>query len=837
MTRSNKKSLFIILFLNFIFTPLIALCQSVTIDVISKNLSHRVLVLDTVETRLKLIIGFSVTGDLPSGPEGTKAYGLLSFQSSEVASFTMPKLDYFGGNLVFYMPYNIAPGDYDLSIELKDIASGSTIGTKNYTVQSIETMSSREPGSGYNWMDPPPVPLNNPPDEILEAAITPADNERGYILWHRNPFRYVYPNSAPKQADVISAISSRLAQNKYEPSTFSLYALQDLGNVNVSVSSLIDGSGHTLSPPDIFVVKTVARCKDRSNPEDGYELRPRLLEKKNFTPIGTGQSQRFWLTFHAVADTEPGQYNGIITITTDIGLAEIPVSVEILPFALLERPDKEYGFQQTYVFQEMTAQDLSDVERQKVYDNGLKYYQSFKKHGITTIFPHCPFVFRRLPDGSPDLRDLEAALTAFNEVGFSGPFIYYTGHMVQNSKPGWAGSSLGFDETRHPLLMKEIINYARQNFSVMSSVDFYWMPGDEVHGNRGGPDRIQITDKLLNVIWELNEKTLINVKSQVAWPLDIKLVKEEWGSAQPLYGEPWHYPNTQTTVPDIVDDAEGIRKYFGLYHVKSPYVGMVPWTFQTSENAGGDPYTDLDAKKTPEVMVAYPGTDGPMPTPEYEAVREGIDDGRYAFALETRIDSAKNSPDTGLQNLGLQLDAAYQAILDTMDNASLEDMDENRETILSWIMQLYGQDKDGDGIPDDGDGSGNREDNPCRGGNRQSCDDNCIDLLNPDQTDADADAVGDVCDPCSMLPVRVEGTHLLYYSSIQSAYDAAGNDGIQSQHGIFSEDLNFNLEKVIILEGGHDCNYQAVVGNTIVEGTFTVSNGTVILENGMFVIQ
>ncbi len=832
MVCGKKKILFIILFFIFKVSLLISPCQAATIDIISKNISHRVLVLDTVETRLKLMIGFSVTEDLPSGPEGTRAYGRLSFASTEVASFTMPKLDYFGGNLVFYMPYNVSPGDYDLYIELTDIASGSTVGTKNYVVQSIETLSAREPSSGHNWMDPPLIPLVNPPDETMEAVVTPADEARGYILWHRNPFMYVYPNSAPKQADVIAGISVKLAQNEYEPATFSLYALQDFSNVDISVSPLIDGNAHMFTPPDIFVVKTVPRCKDRSTPEDGYEMRPRLLEKTNSTAVGTGQSQRFWLIFYAAADIPSGLYNGTISITTGLGLVTIPLSIEVLPFPLVERPDKEYGFQQTYIFQEMTAQDLTQAERQKINDNGLKYYQSFKEHGITTIFPHGPFVFRRQDDSSPDLRDLKAALTAFQAAGFTGPFIYYTGHMLQNSKPGWAGSSYGFDETRHPLLMKEIINYARQNFTEMSSVDFYWMPGDEVHGNRGGPNRIQISDKLLNAIWEVNEKTLISVKSQVEWPLDIKLVKEEWGSAQPLYGEPWHYPNTKTTVPDIVDDAEGIRKYFGLHLLNSPYMGIVPWTFQTSENAGGNPYTDLDADRRPEVMVAYPGMDGPMLTPEYEAVREGIDDGRYAFVLETRIAGAKSSPDTGLQSLGLQAEAAYQAILANIDNATLEDMDGNRGTIISRIMQLYGEDKDGDGIPDDGDGNGTKGDNPCRGGNIQSCDDNCINTLNPDQTDADDDAVGDMCDSCVMFPVRVEGVPPVYYSSIQSAYDATeSGKTIQSHDSVVAGDLNVDLEKGMYFDGGYDCDYSSITGNTVIEGNVTIYSGTAIIEN------
>jgi hypothetical protein len=680
----NKAcSFFGILFFTLFISSITTSCQSVTVGIASVNLSHRVVLLDTVEKRLKLLISFTIGGELPSGPEGTKAKGILSRDGSPVASFSLPHLDYFGGNFAFYLPYTIAPGEYNLTVALTDIPSGDTLVLKNYKIDRIETVSHREPGTGHNWMLPAALPLRNPPDEELGALITPEEKKRGYILWHRNPFRYVYPNSAPQQPDVISSISVKLAQNEYEPLTFSLYALQDLAMVKAEVSPLTAEGGVMLPFPEIYVVKAVPRIKKRQSPKEGYELRPRLLEKKYTAAVRAGESRRFWLTFYAPPETPPGNYRGTVKLTTNFGSTAIPITVEVLPFVLVERSDKEYGFNQTYVFQEMTAQDLTDDERAKVYENGLKYYRSFKEHGLTTIFPHCSYVFRRLPDGTPDLRDLEAALKAFVEVGFTGPFIYYSGHLVQSAKPGWAGSTAGFDAERHPLLMKEIISFARANIPEMDLVDFYWMPGDEVHDDRGGPDRLHIAELLLNAVKEMGEKTAMSVKSQVSWPLNIKL------DDQPLYGEPWYYPNRQTTMVPSVDDAPSMRRMFGLYHLKTDYVGIVPWTFQTAENAAGDPYTDIDTSSTrAEVMVAYPGTDGPIPTPEYEAVREGIDDGRYAYILETRIKNAQNLTDTRLQNLGLEAEKVYQEILNKVEDATLEDMDANRETMVEWILKL-----------------------------------------------------------------------------------------------------------------------------------------------------
>jgi hypothetical protein len=59
-------------------------------------------------------------------------------------------------------------------------------------------------------------------------------------------------------------------------------------------------------------------------------------------------------------------------------------------------------------------------------------------------------------------------------------------------------------------------------------------------------------------------------------------------------------------------------------------------------------------------------------------------------------------------------------------------------------------DADGDGIPDDGDGSGDPTDNPCPAGVTEGCDDNCRFRANADQSDANADGLGDVCQCADM---------------------------------------------------------------------------------------
>lgn len=62
---------------------------------------------------------------------------------------------------------------------------------------------------------------------------------------------------------------------------------------------------------------------------------------------------------------------------------------------------------------------------------------------------------------------------------------------------------------------------------------------------------------------------------------------------------------------------------------------MVTWTFQNTENASGDPMrVDVPGR---DIYITYPNSDGPLSTPTWEAIREGIEDHKLIYQLEKRI--------------------------------------------------------------------------------------------------------------------------------------------------------------------------------------------------------
>ncbi len=85
---------------------------------------------------------------------------------------------------------------------------------------------------------------------------------------------------------------------------------------------------------------------------------------------------------------------------------------------------------------------------------------------------------------------------------------------------------------------------------------------------------------------------------------------------------------------------------------------------------------------------------------------------------------------------------------------------------------------------------------------------------------------------CPYLPVRIVRITPVYFSTLQAAYDAAGDgETIQSQAVTLIENPTFSLNKSVIIGGGYNCDYTANIGKTILNGNMNISNGTAIIEN------
>ncbi len=79
--------------------------------------------------------------------------------------------------------------------------------------------------------------------------------------------------------------------------------------------------------------------------------------------------------------------------------------------------------------------------------------------------------------------------------------------------------------------------------------------------------------------------------------------------------------------------------------------------------------------------------------------------------------------------------------------------------------------------------------------------------------------------------VSIGGSTTHYYSSIQEAYNAAvDTDIIRIWAVVYNEDVNCNRPIGVVFQGGYDSGYSAIVGDIVLSGTLTVTDGAVIAD-------
>lgn len=117
-----------------------------------------------------------------------------------------------------------------------------------------------------------------------------------------------------------------------------------------------------------------------------------------------------------------------------------------------------------------------------------------------------------------------------------------------------------------------------------------------------------------------------------------------------------------------------------------------------------------------------------------------------------------------------------------------------------------------------------------------STDTGCLQLFSNDPTTNPA-TLNLVGKAVVLLPVRISGTMPTYFASLQSACNAAPDGSVIQAKAVPLANNLINLTRAvtITLQGGYNASYTSNTGFTTILGTFTITSGTVIVEN--FVIS
>lgn len=621
-----------------------------SIRVVSYQVRDRIITLQQPTMRSSLIVGFRIDAGIPL-LESLTVDGELSRDGTPLARDTIPMLDGPTGSLGFDIPhqtdlsdrehpYSIPAGIYSVLIRVKErdgrvVAQYRKVFSRNELGRTFVAE-----GHEYQPFLALPTREKNGRPEVRSVSAR-IDCDDGALFAH-SPQERVFVGSVPADGPAGEGITIRAARGETLSVAVSLRGRRDLGVVSLRMSPLRNPSGSILDAGvELGAVRDMSEVvrEDAKSATLHVRRAPRLIELGTVT-VGKDETRCFWLTLAIPAAALPGTYQGTIGVLTRSGEPPaLPVTVEILPFTLPE-PDIRYGMMMDYAFYELDNPGWSVEEKGTLLRRGEEVYRDFRAHGMNVAYPHSHFFYRTDAQGRPVLEGLKAALDTYRDQRFSGPFVWYLGHLLHTAKPQHPGSILLYDEAvaarRLRALLAELERLCRERGIAKERVLIQVV--DEP--DRRDRVRIMVGEKLHGIVREMGFKTLITrpwSKVDVICTGDpdddaeaerLRKTAHEW----------WIYPNGALTGQNL----SYTRYVFGFGAWRWGVNGVVPWTYQMSQGSNGNPFTVLDG---PEIMVAYPGANGPIPTPVWETIRDGINDYRYIQTLRGLIDRAKSRGD------------------------------------------------------------------------------------------------------------------------------------------------------------------------------------------------
>ncbi|HCU36131.1 MAG TPA: hypothetical protein DGT21_11995 [Armatimonadetes bacterium] len=491
--------------------------------------------------------------------------------------------------------------------------------------------------------DTPPFP---------EDALSRHDLFRGFVIYHKPYLECIYPNTNPYAHELNPTLRIFATPGEYEPLTFAVRTLSPLTNVRVSAGDIGPIKAGTID------VRHVRYMKVRPNYSmfHSYHIAPDILEPFDAMDLPADESHRFWLTVQVPPDAEPGVYDGSITFSTDHRQqgrieAVIPVKLRVLGITLKEDPSKLYGiYYRDPIDSWVNATD--EPSKQYFLRKAEMERADLVAHGTRNIVMSA---WCRPADENgqftADWTGLEKKLELNEKYGFSPPYVVSinAGGVYQKYMKESPGSHLSrvkmppqeyFDEMT---AMTRFVESERVN---RGWPEFLYYPIDEPSTQETS---VKYMTELMKAVRAAGVKTYVtaDIAHDAFGPMmpyvDVWCMQPfSWDRERVIREsaergiEFWCYPNHISGENDHTPVA-GARMTYGFGFWRSGYRTLIPWIYSADV---GDPFNYLDGSSM-DFMNRHDEDGSPMPVALWECFREGYDDYRYVYTLQTLIEQAR----------------------------------------------------------------------------------------------------------------------------------------------------------------------------------------------------
>jgi len=425
------------------------------------------------------------------------------------------------------------------------------------------------------------------------------------------------------------------------------------------------------------------------------------LRREFRTSIPAQSSKQLWLTMRTAPGTPSGSYKMELRLSSaEHRTLRIPLRVEVLPFDLAPA-SRDHGVYLDHTMQpgrygsvtpDVFAAVLRDLTRHGVNsllvrvdeqaDLGSKaylaqMYQMIAEAGIERV----------ILVGPRSGEAIQHALGAGRQYGFE---IYFYGLDEPNSE----------EKLRIHIPLSRSFHKAGGKVStaiVKANQDRLSNPRDSAYdlaASKGGPTFRQqgITSEALDLpiyhasyLQYSDEYNPIRSHREVDEPLHRYCVNNFEGTGRKASTLEYFYWQSWVQKPNLN------RLMAGYFLWACRLDGAFPYIYTKFRRKAGDPFDDRAGAyehNYRQMMTAYPGRTGPIPTTQWEAFREGADDARYAGTLQGYLqqlpedDPLRLSIETRFRDLLRKyLDPHNYRVL------SPGTLDSDRQQIIAWIHQ------------------------------------------------------------------------------------------------------------------------------------------------------
>jgi len=493
---------------------------------------------------------------------------------------------------------------------------------------------------------------------------------------------------------ISNNISVRACSDEYTSKTFSIFALNDIRNIEFKVSKLINKNNNQYiyaEAIDIRVVKNWYQSGESIRPSADNILTPELLLKndklikvdynaqKNYllnngsyilisgnedlsnikpsdstelqpTEIDKSMLKQYWLSIHIPKNTPAGNYVGTIRITsTSSTQKNLNINIEVLPFQLQESKIQQAIYYRGIITHNNIGSISSEEKTLEQYEFELK---NLKEHGILY-----PTLYQKWDD-----KLLVKILDIRKKLDFPTDSIYIIGLKAGNDTSESGLERLAIDIDKWLSLLKSY-NYK----------DVYIYGIDEAVGDKLISQRAAWSvahDNGVKIFTSCISTCFDSMGDLLDLSIDSRAPQKSESFKYHLLGNKiFNYENPQLGI----EAPKTYRKNYGLLLWQENYDGAMNYAYQHSFN---NSWNDFDYADLRDHNMVYPTTNGVIDTIQWEGYKEGVNDLRY---LSTLLKSIQDSSDIALANQAKKW----------LNGISLDsDLDKIRNDMIEWIIRL-----------------------------------------------------------------------------------------------------------------------------------------------------